>query len=305
MEAWREELYSDELYHFGIPGMKWGVRRFQNEDGSLTEAGRRRYGVGKDGRFTTKAGYLKYKKENAKLQKIQSKEKAKADAEKKKTREAALKKARETRAKNLAAKKEAEEAAKKDAEEKDRIIKSGSYEEVLNRKDLTPQELQYARMRLNERQQIINNMPKQTIEKGKTKAQVAVDKFTTTMDTIKKVSDGISTASDAVKNTVKGINTGIAIYNAVTNSNVKKIDLEKKKPTWDDLKKEQEYLLTRNKYIRDEMKLEKDKYNHDRWRTDKDDWYESAKEEYSRQYSKEQSSDGDNQGGGKKKKKKG
>ncbi len=35
-----------ELYHWGITGMKWGFRRFQNEDGSLTSAGRERYGVG-------------------------------------------------------------------------------------------------------------------------------------------------------------------------------------------------------------------------------------------------------------------
>lgn len=32
-----------ELHHYGIPGMKWGVRRYQNEDGSLTEAGKRRH----------------------------------------------------------------------------------------------------------------------------------------------------------------------------------------------------------------------------------------------------------------------
>ena len=35
--------YSRELYHHGIKGQKWGVRRFQNADGSLTNAGRERY----------------------------------------------------------------------------------------------------------------------------------------------------------------------------------------------------------------------------------------------------------------------
>ena len=32
-----------ELFHTGVKGMKWGVRRYQNKDGSLTPLGKKRY----------------------------------------------------------------------------------------------------------------------------------------------------------------------------------------------------------------------------------------------------------------------
>jgi hypothetical protein len=35
--------YLDELYHHGIKGQRWGVRRYQNPDGTLTARGRKRY----------------------------------------------------------------------------------------------------------------------------------------------------------------------------------------------------------------------------------------------------------------------
>ena len=37
--------YSSELYHYGVKGQKWGIRRYQNPNGTLTEEGKIRYGV--------------------------------------------------------------------------------------------------------------------------------------------------------------------------------------------------------------------------------------------------------------------
>lgn len=62
-----DEIYDDELenelYHHGTKGMRWGIRRFQNSDGSLTPAGRKRY--------------MKDAKWRSKYEKAMAKEKAK------------------------------------------------------------------------------------------------------------------------------------------------------------------------------------------------------------------------------------
>lgn len=58
-------VYSDHLSHHGIKGQKWGERRFQNEDGSLTEAGKARYNVHDAKRAFADGGiggYIRYRK---------------------------------------------------------------------------------------------------------------------------------------------------------------------------------------------------------------------------------------------------
>lgn len=45
---YQRPLTSDEIYHHGIKGQKWGVRRYQNFDGTYTQKGLQRYNKSKD-----------------------------------------------------------------------------------------------------------------------------------------------------------------------------------------------------------------------------------------------------------------
>lgn len=74
-------LICKELYHHGIKGQKWGIRKYQNEDGSLTSEGKARYGydettgkLSKEGRKVEKSDRKEALKDAIKIQKDVKKE---------------------------------------------------------------------------------------------------------------------------------------------------------------------------------------------------------------------------------------
>ena len=132
-------MYELYLAHHGILGQRWGVRRFQNKDGSLTNAGEKRY-----------SGQARHKPSSARKQAKQ--------------RAAALEKARKARAEKA----EFEKA-------KQKALASGNATDVLKfQGHLTNKELQDAYTRINN-ERLLKDISAKELAKGKSKVDVILE----------------------------------------------------------------------------------------------------------------------------------
>lgn len=68
------------LAHDGILGMRWGVRRYQNKDGTLTEAGKIRYNATNKRRYNARKKAVEKRKDSPK-KKVEQESKVKSNAD--------------------------------------------------------------------------------------------------------------------------------------------------------------------------------------------------------------------------------
>lgn len=181
----------NELYHYGVKNQTWGVRRWQNEDGSLTPEGREHYGY----------GYKVRKAAGDVVQKIKTKHQAKVDLKKKK-------KADKLRRANLEKARKAREAKRKYEEGKANALKTGSATDIMKyTKDLTVQEKNEAYQRLL----ADKNLRTLASEEARYKAEQAErnskwNKFTRTMEKVGKAANSIDNATRFYNSAAKAIN---------------------------------------------------------------------------------------------------
>lgn len=242
------DIYVDELSHYGAKGQKWGRRRWQNPDGSYTQAGRVHYGI----------GLFKKKSKMSKDAKLRAKERVRAK------NEAARQEAYEAEARRALAETEAERA--KTALREAKKQNSLAYKLGAKAASVASDKMSERKAEKESRKPLSKNAEKyidaiQSGNKRKIKkyaAKLNNDEYRKAIDRINmkyemdrlatdnKIAKGKQTV-DRLRNTANAISSGVDIWNAgagivsaFSGVNVPKVNTKYEDPI-DKLKKQLEY----------------------------------------------------------------
>lgn len=163
MNEYFDSMYTEDyLEHHGILGMHWGIRRFQNKDGSLTSAGKNRYKTD-DGKSENKPKLTRAEKKAAKAEAKAAKAEAKAEKEKEQLEEA-----------------------------KTKAIATANVDEIIRlSSNMTTKELQDAMTRVN----ALSVMNKNRLPKEKT----TFDKAVSALGLVKTGADAVKNAHQSIR----------------------------------------------------------------------------------------------------------
>ena len=217
------------LMHYGISGMKWGIRRFQNADGSLTKAGARRYNNEVEklkvekAKLSAERKVLRTKKQTqAKLDKLEEDKKKVAEKRKAVKEETKQLDDKNNPLKQLKDKLDSKSKDKKpqetDAEKKEKLLKSNDADELYkNRHLLSTKELNERIERLNTETRL-----KQIADSTKV---TGMDKVNNALSVFKKANEVIKTFNDS--------EIGKALKNKLSNND----SMNNKEVDWNELAK--------------------------------------------------------------------
>lgn len=200
--------YNDYLYHHGVKGQRWGVRRYQNKDGSLTLAGKKRAlkmqekytKFTDDPKYRDKQGNLTYA---GRKKVLKMKEQYSQLTGKKLTRYPGVKKQNDQQeeSSNSKKKKQDEETLE---EKRARLLKSNDPAELYRNKNLlTTSELNERINRIDTEQRLFSKIPQETVKKGSTFVE-KLDKAKTVIDKTGNVINSASNVAKQVSNTEIG-----------------------------------------------------------------------------------------------------